>query len=188
MEFVTADLIQQYRENTERARRVAAGLSDAQFLERPDPGRWSIGECIQHLTITNELLIEHIAPALDRTRAKGWTSPDPFRPSWLMSKFIKSLEPPVTMKAKAPDKMRPLPDLTRKECLAEWDQQRAQLEKLLRLSEGLDLTRVSVPSPVTSWVKYSLGSSFLVIAAHDRRHLWQAEQVREQLPVPQLKS
>jgi hypothetical protein len=132
--------------------------------------------------------IRDIGPALERTRAKGWTTREPFRPSWLMGKFIKSLEPPVTLKSKAPEKMRPQPDLKRSECLAEWDESRRELEKLLRLSEGLDLGKVSVPSPVSSLVKYSVGSSFLVIAAHDRRHLWQAEQVRERLPVPQLKA
>jgi hypothetical protein len=30
-------------------------------------------------------------------------------------------------------------------------------------------------------VKYSLYAAFRIIAAHDRRHLWQAERVRAQV-------
>jgi hypothetical protein len=35
---------------------------------------------------------------------------------------------------------------------------------------------VKMASPVDSRVRYSIWSSFVVTAAHERRHLWQAEQ------------
>ena len=38
-------------------------------------------------------------------------------------------------------------------------------------------------SPVEARIRYSIWSSFLVNAAHERRHLWQAEQALQKLRV-----
>ena len=46
-------------------------------------------------------------------------------------------------------------------------------------AEGLDLNRVKVVSPANRRLKIGLGTAFAVTAAHQRRHLWQARQVRE---------
>jgi hypothetical protein len=48
-------------------------------------------------------------------------------------------------------------------------------------SRGLDVMRIKVQSPFTSWIRYALGFSFDLALAHERRHLRQAWQVRRQL-------
>jgi hypothetical protein len=48
-------------------------------------------------------------------------------------------------------------------------------------SRGLDLRRTKIPSPFASWMSYPLGFSFDLALAHERRHLWQAWQIRRQL-------
>ncbi len=47
----------------------------------------------------------------------------------------------------------------------------------LHRADGLDLARARVKSPVVSWLGFSLGAAFGLIAAHERRHLWQARKV-----------
>jgi hypothetical protein len=42
----------------------------------------------------------------------------------------------------------------------------------------LDLARVKAPAPGLGPVKLNLHITFAWIAAHERRHLWQARQVR----------
>ena len=49
----------------------------------------------------------------------------------------------------------------------------------LRQSSGLDLARARVSSPAVNWLRIPLGSSFAVMAAHERRHLWQAARIVE---------
>jgi hypothetical protein len=51
----------------------------------------------------------------------------------------------------------------------------------VRQANGLDLSRVRVVSPLTSLMRMSLGQCFGLLAAHERRHLWQAARVREEL-------
>lgn len=53
-----------------------------------------------------------------------------------------------------------------------------ELRKRISASNDVDLRRVKVPSPVVSWVRYLLGFAFHCLLAHERRHLWQARQVR----------
>jgi hypothetical protein len=47
----------------------------------------------------------------------------------------------------------------------------------LRRANGLDLARARVTSPVSKWLRFSLGTLFAVIAAHERRHLCQARRI-----------
>jgi hypothetical protein len=71
------------------------------------------------------------------------------------------------------------------EVLAEFAKLQGELVRLLRRAHGLDLARVKVPSPVTSLLRLSLGQWFHFLAAHERRHLWQAEQITSEERFPQ---
>jgi hypothetical protein len=51
----------------------------------------------------------------------------------------------------------------------------------LRKSRGLAVDSVKIASPFSQRVYYSVWSSFVVTAAHERRHLWQAEQAAHSL-------
>jgi hypothetical protein len=49
-------------------------------------------------------------------------------------------------------------------------------------ADGLDLSRVKVPMPVSRFFKLGLGAAFARTAAHERRHLAQARRVRSKIP------
>ena len=49
----------------------------------------------------------------------------------------------------------------------------------LRAGADLDLTGVRFPNPFVRGVRFSLATGLHVIAAHERRHLWQAWRVRQ---------
>lgn len=51
----------------------------------------------------------------------------------------------------------------------------------LRSADGLDLARIKVTSPVTRLLRLSLGQWLAGLAGHQRRHLWQARQVKTEL-------
>ena len=58
----------------------------------------------------------------------------------------------------------------------------------LRQANGLDLARARVSSPVSKWLRLSLGSGFALMAAHERRHLWQAREISETPGFPRVAS
>lgn len=53
--------------------------------------------------------------------------------------------------------------------------------RYIESSSGLDLARVKVQSPFVARLRYPLGFSFELLAAHERRHLWQAAQTRKSI-------
>jgi len=55
---------------------------------------------------------------------------------------------------------------------------RDELAQRMRESDGLDLAHIRTISPVNRLIRLPLGAYFAFILAHDRRHLWQARQVR----------
>ncbi len=58
------------------------------------------------------------------------------------------------------------------EALATFQGQLADLRDLVERSRGLDLGKVRFGSPFARLLRLSLGSSFDIVLAHNRRHLW----------------
>jgi hypothetical protein len=50
--------------------------------------------------------------------------------------------------------------------------------ELVEQAHGLDLKKIKIRSLVLPILRFDLGQYFALLTAHDRRHLWQAEQVR----------
>ena len=167
LEGVTAD-----------ARDLTAALSDAQFGWRPAPGQWSIAECLDHLTQTGRVSVGHIRETLADARRRGLYSRGPFRYGLLGQMVVRSMGPRPRMKFKAPAAFRPLPERPRLEVERDFFALQDELLGLLRESNGINLRRAKVTSPVTKLLRLSLGQEFALLIAHEQRHLWQARQVR----------
>ena len=156
---------------------VARGLSSEQFNWRPSPGQWSIGQCVEHLNITTERYLPVLRSAIAEARASGKLSHWPLALGLLERAFLRMLEPPVRMRAKAPKAFVATEALSPAETLSRWDRLNVELGECLRLAEGLDHRRVRVRSQFGP-MSFSLAATFLILLAHDRRHIWQARQVR----------
>ncbi len=178
-----AILIVEMDANVSHLESITAGLSREQFNWRPETGRWSIGECVSHLNIVNAGDIAPLRGAIERGRARGLTGEGPYRYGSLSRKFIASMDLPVKKKHKAPKSYVPPADAEPESTIAEYARVAAELRKLAVSANGLDLARVktempALPRPLRPFVKMALGARLTLITTHDRRHLWQAEQVR----------
>lgn len=122
-------------------------------------------------------MLEQIAAG----RAKGQLSPGPFRYGWFSRMMVSSMEPPPKWRMKAPRLIRVVVGTTYKgaDVVPEFAAVRDRLAERVRRSDGLDLAHVKTISPINSLLRMPLGAYFNFILAHDRRHLWQARQVRQ---------
>jgi hypothetical protein len=89
------------------------------------------------------------------------------------------------MKFKAPKRFVPPPDQPLARVAADLMAFQEQYIACLQAANGLDLQRAKVRSPGTSLIKLSLGQGFALMTAHERRHLWQARQVKNNARFPQ---
>ena len=157
---------------------VGSGLSDAQFNWQPAPGRWSIAQCLNHLNYGVTLVLPAFDHAIAEGREQGKTSSGPFRYGWFSRLVIASMEPPPKWRMKTPMKKSAGATHKAADVLPEFVRVREQLAERVRKSDGLDLARIRTISPVNRMIRLPLGAYFHFILAHDRRHLWQARQVR----------
>jgi hypothetical protein len=162
----------------EDARDLIAGLSEAQFNWVRAPGHWSIAQCLDHLTVTNRELTGQLKAVISDARTRGLTASGPFRYGMIGNMIIRSMEPPVKMKFKAPKIFKPRAHQSLEATARDFFAVHDEVLRLIEEANGLNLARIKVASPVTRLFKLSLGQVFALIATHDRRHLWQARQVK----------
>ena len=70
------------------AERLVEPLDDEQFNWSPAPGAWSIGQCIDHLNVTNQKYLDALSAAVERAQAEGLTRTGPIASSWIGRRFI----------------------------------------------------------------------------------------------------
>ena len=172
------DYYEQLENIQEDVLELTAPLSDAQLNWRPSSKQWSISECLVHLNLTDSLDLPMLADEIERARAAGLTATGPFRYGFLSRKFVRWTEPPPKLRIKAPKLYVPQAGQPKEKVVSEFVSIRGRLMELLVKSNGLDLARIKVATPIPR-IKFSLGQRFALITAHDRRHLWQAWQVRK---------
>src|SRR5262245_24089060 len=174
----TQSMLQQLEAIKNEGVALAAGLSEAQFNWRPGAGRWSIGQNLNHLNVGDLQVLPAFDRAIEQGRAQGRLSAGPFRYGWFSRMMIASMEPPPRMRMKTPMKGSAGEDHRAADVVPEFARVRDLLAERVRQADGLDLGRIGTISPVNRLVRLPLGAYFAFILAHDRRHLWQARQVR----------
>ncbi len=171
------DLRRQFQAIRKDAEALTSGMSDQQFNWRPAPGRWSIAECFHHLVRSGERDLDAISGGIERGRAEGLLSQGPFRHGFLGTWFAGSVEPPAKIRLKAPKNIAPASDHTVSTLTPTLLAIQDRLIQALSKANGLDLARIKVASPVPL-LKLDLTQRFSLVAGHERRHLYQAKQVK----------
>lgn len=163
------------------ARAVVAGLSEAQGGWRAHEGSWSIAECLDHLATANRVYLAAMQPSASQARSRGRTRRGPAQPGLIGGWFVRYLEPPAhrVFKSKAPRTIRPRTAPALSDALTAFLASQEAVRTFLRTYAGVDLARVRFANPFIRGVRFSLATGLHVIAAHERRHLWQAWRVRQ---------
>ena len=153
-------------------------LTEAQLTWRENAGTWSVADCLNHLVVTGNQSLAHIYTAMVDARTRRLLGRGPFRHGVVGNWLIGLMDAPPTIKFKAPKAYRPAPDASVSQIVSTFFLLQHGLIRALEEADGIDLARVKVGNPVSRWLRLSLGQEFALTAAHERRHLWQAAQVR----------
>jgi hypothetical protein len=164
---------------------LVAPLSETQFHWQPAGDQWSIAQCLEHLNAT----ARYYLPALDDGIADairlGTYAEGPFEYRWYMRLLVRLIEPPPVFRMKAPPDVQPATDRPKRATANGFGAYQVQYVDRLRQSNGIDLAAARVRSPMASWLRIPLGCGFAAMAAHERRHLWQARRVLESPGFPE---
>jgi hypothetical protein len=163
------------------ARKLAEGLDEAGGGWRAAPGAWSIAECLDHLATSNRVYLVPMVTAAERARAAGRVRRGPARPGVIGGIFAWSMEPPARVKVRNPRVSTPRTSPPLADSLAAFLESQNKVRAFIQASADLDLTGIRFVNPFVRRIRFSLATGLHVIAAHDRRHLWQAWNVRAAL-------
>lgn len=168
--------------NDQTAHGIADGLSASQLNWRPTPTAWSIGQCLEHLAITNEVYLRAMNPAL---QDKPDSPVDQIRPGAISRWFIRSfVEPsPSSKPVPAPSKIKPAAEVGGN-VLDRFLASNKACRELIVTSRSKDVNRIRFWNPLAPGIRFTIGTGFEIIASHERRHLLQAERVRDAADFP----
>lgn len=166
-------------ESRSRAAELAGGLTAEQLIQRPEPSQWSIAECIAHLNATANTVQGLVAEGVERGKREKILGTGPFDIGTKGRFLVWFAEPPPKVKITAPRRVQPPAKIDQPLQVFEgFMAVQDGWERLLRESAGLDLARIKV-GPRLSAFRVRLAAVWPWMMAHQRRHLLQAEKVRE---------
>ena len=163
------------------ARALVAGLAEDQGVWRASPGSWSVAQCLDHLATANRVYLQAMRPPGDRALAKGRRRRRPARPGLIGRWFVRTLEPPPRpgLSRKAPQSIQPRSSPALRDAMDQFLASQDEVRAFLQKYADIDLAGVRFPNPFVRGLRFSLATGLHVIAAHERRHLWQAWRVRQ---------
>jgi hypothetical protein len=161
--------------NDQAARRLVAELSEEQLNWQPAHGSWSVGQCLEHLCITNEAYLPAISLALN---GKPDAPVEQITPGWFGRWFIRSfIEPsPVTKRAPAPAKIRPTAHVGAS-VLERFLAGNESFRELTVQAHAKNVNRIRFWNPFIPGIRFTVGTGLQIVVGHERRHLRQAERV-----------
>ncbi len=174
-------MLHELEEQNAAAEAVARELTPAQLAWRPEPGRWSIEQCLEHLAVTNARYRAKIEEAL----GAGGLAPGAgssalaaaYRPRFLARMIRDTPGPVVKRKLKTPRVFAP-GEQPAPGALDRFLEEQRRLATFIDRARALDPRRVRFSSPVSGLIRVNLPEALELIVVHEQRHLRQAEAVR----------
>jgi len=161
-------------------RDLTAGLTEQAGAWRASADSWSVTECLDHLARSNRAYLRAMQPPAEHAFRAGRRGRRPARPGWLGRWAIWTLEPPVKslLKTKTPAVTKPRVAPPLSDALKEFLASQDEIYTFLREYADIDLGGARFHNPFVRGIRFSLLTGLHIIAAHERRHLWQAWRVR----------
>jgi hypothetical protein len=166
----------QLRTLIRRVDELVDGLDRDTFNRRPAEDDWSPGECLDHLNATARLYLPELAETIEAARRQGLAGPRQDGRTLLGRLIVWSMEPPPRFRMSTFAELEPERDLDPEETAEAFETLHEEL--IVRINESADLDRkkVKMRSVLNRRLNLSLDDWYAFLAAHGRRHLWQAER------------
>lgn len=158
------------------AKSVFGNLSDEQINWKPNAESWSIGQCFEHLVVTNKMEFRAIEKAVRGEHTQTVWEKMPILPTIFGKFLLKMVNPESTRKFKAPKNFRPSQSEVSSKILEEYFEISEKAVGFMKASKNLDTAKMIITSPIPR-ITYSLFVAYKTIALHDRRHFNQSKRV-----------
>jgi hypothetical protein len=167
---------QEFESARVRLHDLSARVPPELWTRRPAPERWSPGECVAHLNLSSASMVPLVRAGIDVARRRGGPAPVRYRRDVVGWLLWKGLGPGRGFKTKTIPAWVPSGDRRPDDLVAEFERWQSQQIALVRDADGLPIDAVKITSPVDARARYNVFAALSIMARHQHRHLWQAEQ------------
>ncbi len=154
-------------ESREQLHRMGAGLSREQWHYRAELGRWSVAECVEHITAVEGRVLGLIEKTLE-------TGPDASKSNAMTDDALVADVAGRVTRFQAPEMLAPTGRWPHEELLKEFDRMRQRTHDFAATTT-VDLRQHFFPHRVFG--ELDLYQWLLLVAAHCDRHRAQSEEV-----------
>lgn len=171
------DLIAGAQEILAEVKSSFRALSPTQINWKPSAESWSVGQCIDHLIVSNRPYGEIIDQIVQGKYQQTFLHRLPVLPAVFGRLLIKSLDPETKRKLKAPAVFKPAASTVDGKIVDSFLAEQQRLIEKMKSTRGLNLAKIMITSPAASVVTYSLLDALRIIVVHEQRHFGQAKRV-----------
>ncbi len=169
--------IEDLRQISADAKNVFGGLSGAQLNWKPSAESWSVGQCFEHLIITNSLYFPNIQKVVDGAHRNNFFSKIPFSTDLIAGLMKNSLKPEQTRKMKTFKIFEPAMSDIAATIFDDFAENQQKLIALIEAVKDLDIHQIKISEPLSAALNLRLSDAFEILVMHEKRHFLQAERV-----------
>lgn len=156
-------------------------ISEAELNQRQTPNQWSIGQCIDHLLISNATYLPVFEKIFNGKYKEGiWHKVSPFTKK-IGRNMVQTLGPIVSKKFLSPKIFLPRTKKIETRVVTDFISQQERLITLFTELEKDHNKSQIISSPVSSLITITVSDAMDIIIGHDKRHLRQAAQILKDL-------
>ena len=158
-------------------------LSEDQLNRGPAPGKWSVGQCLEHLNIIGGLYLPVMNQRLRRAQERGTQPAELVKHGYFGKRLTAAMQMPAREKPlKTPQQFAPSGSRLPRTVVEVFLRQLDDLSHQLQVARNINANAVRIPNAIIPLLRLRLTDQFAFLIAHLQRHVAQAERVLDARP------
>lgn len=156
-------------------------LNPNQLNWKLNPNEWSIGQCLDHLIVSNEKYFPVFDAVISgKHKMTFWEKNNPLT-SYTGKNMIKSLGPVVTKKFQSPKLFLPSQSTIKLSITNDFAEHQKKLIGYFKNFSDVKFSKTIITSPVAALLTLKLQDAMTILVVHEARHLEQMRRIKTQL-------
>jgi DinB superfamily len=160
-------------------RKSFGGLTVEQLNWKPSAEAWSIGQCFEHLIVTNNLYFPNIQKVIDGKHRNNFFSKIPFISDLIGILLKNSLNPDQKRKMKTFKIFEPAASNVSETIIEDFARNQQKLIEMAESVKHFDVYKIKISEPLSIALNIRLSDTFEILVKHEERHFRQASRVAQ---------
>ncbi len=182
--FSLTDVLAEAEAISNNAQVIFGRLTVEQINWKPNVESWSVGQCFDHLIITNRGYFPQLDQIIRGEKRTTLWQRLPFLPGFWGRLLINMLNPNSTRRVNAPKLLQPSSSKIDPQIIGRFAAHQIEVIDKMKATAGMDLDQVIISSPALKIMTFSLYDAYRIIVVHEGRHFKQAQRVMEAFGFP----